>query len=301
MATVIMTSKLAERLMSILRPTIAGPSCPTQRLSNLLDIILKPLCTEVPSFIRDDMDFLHHIPDTVKEDTTLVSFDVTSLYTNIPHTLGLEAISFWLDKHGNKIEPRFSKDFILQGLDLILQNNSFFFDDRYFLQIKGTAMGTKVAPTYAGLVLGFLEEKMHLEIEKKFDTNFANYIKHQWKRYLDDCFIFWDKTDRELKDFHMLLNQLHESIKFTIETSEKELPFLDILIIKQNNKISTDLFYKETDSHQYLLFNSCHPSHTKRNIPFNLARRICSIVTNEELRTKRLIELTTYLQRQTYN
>jgi hypothetical protein len=67
-----------------------------------------------------------------------------------------------------------------------------------------------------------------------------------------------------------------------------------------SNKISTDLFYKETDSHQYLLFNSCHPSHTKRNIPFNLARRICTIVTNEELRTKRLIELTTYLQRKKY-
>jgi hypothetical protein len=43
------------------------------------------------------MDFLHHIPDIVKEDTTLVSFDVTSLHTNIPHTLGLlEAILFWV-------------------------------------------------------------------------------------------------------------------------------------------------------------------------------------------------------------
>ena len=75
-----------------MRPIIAGPSCPTQRLSNLLDIILKPLCIEIPSFMKDDMDFLLHIPDTVKEfeDTTLVSLDVTSLYTNIPHSLGLK-------------------------------------------------------------------------------------------------------------------------------------------------------------------------------------------------------------------
>ena len=40
-----------------LRPIIAGPSSSTQRLSNLLDILLKPLCQRVPSFIRDDMDF----------------------------------------------------------------------------------------------------------------------------------------------------------------------------------------------------------------------------------------------------
>lgn len=41
-----------------LRPIVAGSSCPTQRLSNFLDIILKPLCKLIPSYIRDDMDFL---------------------------------------------------------------------------------------------------------------------------------------------------------------------------------------------------------------------------------------------------
>lgn len=98
-----------------LRPIVAGPSCPTQRLSNLIDIILKPLCNTIPSFIRDDMDFLNHLPKTVENNTTLVSFDVTSLYTNIPHNLGLEAISFWMDKQGHQIDQRFPKEFILEG------------------------------------------------------------------------------------------------------------------------------------------------------------------------------------------
>lgn len=47
------------------------------------------------------MDFLNHIPNTVENNTTLVSLDVTNLYTNIPHNLGLEAISFWMDKQGH--------------------------------------------------------------------------------------------------------------------------------------------------------------------------------------------------------
>ncbi|CAC5382643.1 unnamed protein product [Mytilus coruscus] len=54
-----------------LKPIIAGPSCSTQRLSNLLDILLKPLCIKVPSFVRDDIDFLNYIPDRVPLDTIL--------------------------------------------------------------------------------------------------------------------------------------------------------------------------------------------------------------------------------------
>ncbi|CAI9717422.1 Hypothetical predicted protein [Octopus vulgaris] len=67
-----------------LRPIIAGPACPTHRLSNF-DIILKSLCTYIPNFIRDDIDFLSHLPKTTEPNSILLSFDVVSLYTNIPH------------------------------------------------------------------------------------------------------------------------------------------------------------------------------------------------------------------------
>ena len=93
-----------------------------------------------------------------------------------------------------------------------------------------------------------------------FDQQFSLYIKENWKRYLDDCFIFWTKSEEDLERFHSLINNLHESIKFTMEKNEKTLPFLDILIIKEGAKIITDLYCKETDTHQYLDFRSCHPS-----------------------------------------
>jgi hypothetical protein len=63
--------------------------------------------------------------------------------------LGIEAISFWIDKHQGALQTRISKECILEGIKLVLENNFFFFDNKYYLQIKGTAMGTKVAPTYA--------------------------------------------------------------------------------------------------------------------------------------------------------
>jgi len=43
----------------------------------------------------------------------------------------------------------------------ILENNVFKFDNNYYKQTKGTAMGTKFAPTYATLVLGFLEKQLY--------------------------------------------------------------------------------------------------------------------------------------------
>ena len=283
-----------------LRPIIAGPSSSTQRLSNLLDILLKPLCKKVPSFIRDDMDFLNYIPDRVPLNTILVSFDVTSLYTNIPHDLGIQAVTFWLEKYQAEIPTRFPPDFIVSGLKLVLENNHFYFNDNFYLQIKGTAMGTKVAPTYATLVMGYLEEKLYNELPFLFDVNFATYIKENWKRCLDDCFIFWTKSEEELQTFHSTINSIHQSIKFTIESSTTHLPFLGILIIKEEEKIKTDLYCKPTDTHQYLSFNSCHPSHTKRNIPFNLARRICTIVSENDTKKKRLYELKIFLKRQHY-
>ncbi|GAB1602736.1 uncharacterized protein LOC115230173, partial [Argonauta hians] len=156
---------------------------------------------------------------------------------------------------------------------------------------SGTAMGTKAAPTYANLVMGYLETLLYNEAKNKFGDPFHLYLLNHWKRYLDDCFILWTHTPDLLKDFHNLLNSLNPNIQFTIEYSNKQLPFLDILIINQNTFLETDLYTKPTDSQQYLLFTSCHPKHTKTNIPFNMARRVCTIVSNQSTKQMRLQEL----------
>ena len=137
-------------------------------------------------------------------------------------------------------------------------------------------------------------------METEFNLSYSTYIKENWKRFLDDCFIIWNKTIDELNLFHNILNSINPSIQFTVEHSKSELPFLDILVKKIGKRISTDIFYKNTDTHQYLDFRSCHPSHTKRNIPFCLARRICTIVIDEEWRELRLSELHAYLKKQKY-
>lgn len=86
-------------------------------------------------------------------------------------------------------------------------------------------MGTKFAPVYATLVIGYLEEKLYLQVGEKFGENFRKYFEKHWNRFLDDCFIPWNRSLDDLHIFQRMLNNLHKDIKFTIEYSYTELPF----------------------------------------------------------------------------
>ena len=61
-----------------------------------------------------------------------------------------------------------------------------------------------------------------------------------------------------------------------------------------------DIYYKPTDTHKCLPFSSNHPNHCKKNIPFTLARRICTIVENTEAKMKHLENLKINLSKYQY-
>ena len=155
-------------------------------------------------------------------------------------------------------------------------------------------MGSKVAPVYATLAMGFLEIKMHQILPNFFNPNYCQYIARNWKRYLDDCFLIWDERE-DLNNFFSIVNNLQKEIKFTIEKNKYEMDFLDILLVNTEGKITTDIYYKPTNAHRYLDFFSNHPTHTKRNVPLTLAQRVCSLVREDNKRQHRLTELKEYL------
>ena len=180
----------------------------------------------------------------------MVSFDVISLYSSIPHELGLKAIEHFLDNFPTILQRPFSKEFILRDISIVLKENTFKFDGKNYKQVQGTATGTKMAPTYATLVMGFLEKKLYQRIEEKYgEATKTEFIKN-FKRFLDDCFIFWQKSRTELEILFNMLNNINPKIQFTMEFSSH----FDILICKENTEIHTDIYYKGTDSHQYLHF-----------------------------------------------
>ena len=152
-------------------------------------------------------NLITHTP--VPKDCKLVSIDVSSLYTNIPHHDGLKAALSSLIDH-KEHDPMRPPVQIL--MSIVLKNNIFEFNGDYYLQLQGKAMGTKMAPSYANLFMGQLEPKLQAQ---------APHFIQMWKRYnIDDIFIIWTGSDDDLKHFMDKINSTHPTIKFNLKTKK---------------------------------------------------------------------------------
>jgi hypothetical protein len=90
---------------------------------------------------------------TLPANTILATVDVKSLYLHIPHEDGIKIALF----SGDAEPLPFNREFAESLLTAIPKHNIFEFNSNMFRQIKGTAMGTKIAPAYATLFLNKIE------------------------------------------------------------------------------------------------------------------------------------------------
>ena len=200
-------------------PIVSANGCATEKISALTDMILRPLVPKIPSFIMDTGHFLQilrKMGNNLPPDTLLCTLDVSSLYTNIPNEEGGRAVAFWLSQYRppSKIpigEP--SNSSILSLLKMVLEFNNFQFNNNHFLQVGGTAMGTRVAPTLANMFMGDFERK-HV-----YTYRLQPLI---WVRFIDDIFLFWTHGRMELDLFIQHLIRAHQNITFTSEISQSE-------------------------------------------------------------------------------
>ena len=272
------------------RPIVSANGCPSERISQFVDHFIQPLVQKLPSYLRDST----HLIDILKglrlpNNAILASLGVTSLYTNIPNTEGINATASYLSKYRSGDENPTNSS-LCKLLELVLTTNNFRFDNKEYLQIGGTAMGTKLAPSFANLFMGHFEDKF------VYTYHLQPFI---WKRFIDDIFFVWTYGQDELDKFVTYLNNCHETIKFTLEVSYLTIDFLDITIL--NNKdstVSTNLYCKPTDSHNYLLYSSEHPRHLLNGIPYSQfvrIKRLCSKL--EDFRLNALMLTTHFIRR----
>ena len=176
---------------------------------------------------------------------------------------------------------------------IVLKHNYFELGKAVYHQILGTTIGTKFAPHYANIFMAGFEE----EIFEK--SHFQPYL---WLRYLNHIFCIWTDRLENLTEFFGFLSNVHPSIKFTIEYSQKQINFSGVLISKNDNESSlvTSLFTKSTDSHQYLQATSCHRSIYKKSIPYGQAIRMKFICSNEVDLQWKLLDLESWLTERGY-
>ena len=145
------------------------------------------------------------------KDTFPVTVDVSSLYTSIPangDSGGLQAFEKALNKRPQCEKDLMPTDFLMECLDLVLKGNIFMFNDDLFIQRIGTAMGTRVAPTYACIFMGWLETQ--------FLSEWSGVQPNLWKRYIDDIFFLWGGTVDDLQLFIQQLNLQRKYIKYIV-------------------------------------------------------------------------------------
>ena len=160
--------------------------------------------------------------------------------------------------HNNN--PPIPTKYLREMLDLILKENSFQFYGENYLQMHGTAIGTKMTVAFANIFMEGFETKLVCQSRIK---------PIEWKRYIDDIFLLWNKSKQDINFFIEQANQFHRSIKFTAEISENEITFLDTIIYKGDRFQTASILdikthYKLTETFQYTHFTPCHPPGLKR-------------------------------------
>ena len=132
------------------RPIVSDCGSETYYTAEYLDYFLNPLSTLHPSYVKDTYHFVNIIKNlVVPSDCFLFTMDVKSLNTNIPIYAGINCKKIFYKLP----DPKRPDKQLLQLLNINLSKNDFMFNDQFYLQIKGTAMGKKIAPAYANIFM----------------------------------------------------------------------------------------------------------------------------------------------------
>ena len=242
------------------RPIVSDCNSESYRISQYIDSFIRPISTKHPSYIKDTYDFVSKVRNQrIPSDAFLVTGDVTALYTNMDIDRTLDTVREALRKHPIQDRPDIH---IIKLLEITLRNNDFVFDNEFFLQICGTAMGKTYAPALADLYL------------EKFDevASTGFYVRPLlYFRFLDDTFFIWTGSLEQLREYETFLNQIIPGIVITLNVSPVSVNFLDTTVFKRDltsneSTLLTKIYFKETDTHQLLHKDSFHPPHTAKGV-----------------------------------
>ena len=236
-----------------MRPIVAHTNSLLTPTARLLDHLLQPVARTYPDYLHNSASLSILLQTLeVPETAILVSVDVESLYPSIPQTECLDII--YKELHSQHHLLLFDPNLIIQLLHINVNHNYFEFATLIFQQTTGTAMGTAFSPTIANIFMSVILRR------------FIRTQRHHpllLKRYIDDIFIIWTKSLKQLDTFLTELNNFHPSLHYTHEHSTESTDFWDLTVYKgphfQHTKhLDAKTFQKAQNLYQYLHFTSCH-------------------------------------------
>ena len=202
----------------------------------------------------------------------MCSFDVSSLFTNVPldETIKICSEAFYDQSNSPPVIP---KDVFVELMKRASSSVEFSFNNTMYKQTDGVAMGLLFGAGLANIFVGYYEEKLFSQTQKP-PTYF---------RYVDDTFAIFDH-EAEADEFLTKLNCLHPSLRFTFEKEkDKCLSFLDVYVERTDIGFETNVYGKLTFTGQYLRWESISSLKRKINLISTLMHRALMICTKRRL------------------
>ncbi|XP_067618090.1 uncharacterized protein DPCoAC isoform X1 [Eurosta solidaginis] len=253
-----------------LRPIVSCTNVPCYQLSKFIGKILISLISPELN-IKNSYELKERLNNiNVCEKDVLVSFDVVSLFTNIPTNLASKIIMRkWEEIAKN---TTISKSKFQSILDFCLKDNNYFtHNDKMYTQTYGMPMGNPLSPTIADIVMDDVLNFTFMELQKQHGIQIKFLVK-----YVDDIFAIIEKDDANI--ILDTLNKYHNKLKFTIEKEVNgSIPFLDTRIHNNNNNLILDWYSKPTASGRLMNYFSSQPFKYKINTANNFIHKVLSI------------------------
>ena len=240
-------------------------------LAKWLTDVLQPVVDKFSSHVvKDSFVFAETLRNVnTNRDSFMCSFDVCSLFTNVPLDETIEICMNTL-YHSDLVPPTVEERALKKLLIKATKEVEFSFADKMFSQVDGIAMGSPLGPTLANIFLGYHESLLISSLASLPTIYF---------RYVDDCFAIFDSRALAL-DFLVLLNGMHSSLSFTMEEeSNDEISFLDVRVIRDGIYFLTTVYRKPTFTGLYTQWQSFSAKRQKLALICSLttrAKRICS-------------------------
>ena len=265
-----------------LRPILSMTNAPQHAMAKWLTEVLQPVLKKYSEHtVKDSFDFCTIIQgfesDWNLSQTFMCSFDIKSLFTNIPLDRTIQICLDTLYRDEDIAAPSIPESLLKKMLLKATTDVEFSFDGSIYRQIDGVAMGSPLGPVLANIFVGFCESEIDAECWPLL-----------YCRFVDDTFSIFN-TEAEACSFFRRLNDLHPDLQFTMEReTENRLPFMDVSIERVGNDLVRSIYRKLTFTGLYTRWDSFAPTGQKISLIKSLASRalrICSVSTlPEELR-----------------
>jgi hypothetical protein len=274
-----------------LRPIVSSVNTFNYKLSKFLVPFLSIL-TNNQYTLRNTENFVTALKELrLSGPTVMASFDVVSLFTNVPLD---ETNKIAIDKmYSGDNNPPFDKSTFSKLLNIASSQSVFLFDSVLYKQIDGCSMGGPLSPTLANIFMCHYEDLWIENCPIHFKPLF-------YKRYVDDCFLIFKETEH-VQLFLDYVNSQHHNIKFTCEVEENNsLSFLDCLVSKIDNKFITSVYRKPTYTGLGLNYFSFVPRIYKINSVKTLLNRAFNVSENYEIMHAEFMKIKTYFLNNLY-